>query len=202
MEGLTAVPYNLRARPNPSTPTKNQMKKNAINEVHVALNAIAIGEPKTFAEIKNRHDGPKWKEAADNEYNSIMKNKTWELVPRPKDRTIIKSGWVMKLKLKADGSINKYKMRLVAKGYTQVEGIDYIETFAPVVKFNSVRIILSIAAIEDLDIQQMDVKTAFLNGILEEEIYMEQPEGYIESGKKNHVCKLKKSLYGLKQSPR
>jgi hypothetical protein len=90
----------------------------------------------------------------------------------------------------------------VAKGYSQVEGVDFNETFAPVAKFTTIRCILAIGAAMDLDIHQMDVKTAFLNGELEEDIYMDQPQGFVQDGKEDVVCKLKKSLYGLKQSPR
>ena len=109
---------------------------------------------------------------------------------------------MFKKKFCADGSVERYKARLVAKGYSQVEGIDYGEIFSPVAKLTSIRFLLSLAASYDLEIEQMDVKTAFLHGDLEEEIYMSQPEHYIVKGKESLICRLKKSLYGLKQSPR
>ena len=104
--------------------------------------------------------------------------------------------------MKADGSINKYKARLVIKSYRQREGLDYFDTYSPVTIINSIRMIIAIAALCNLEIHQMDVKTAFLNGDLDEEIYMEQPEGFIAPGQEKKVCKLVKSLYGLKQAPK
>ena len=123
-------------------------------------------------------------------------------MPLPKARKSVGCKWVFKLKLKADGSVDRHKARLVAKGYSQQQGLDFTETFAPVAKFASIRAALAIAALEDIEIHQMDVETAFLNGNLEEEIYMDQPEGFIKPGTENLVCKLKKSLYGLKQASR
>jgi hypothetical protein len=135
------------------------------------------------------------------EFDSLTKNNTWTLVKdMPPGRKAIGCRWVFKRKLNNDGSVSRYKARLVAKGYSQRHGIDYEETYAPVAKFTSIRTILAIGAALDLEIHQMDVKTAFLNGDLEEEIYMDVPEGLkVPSGYK---CKLNRTLYGLKQSPR
>ncbi|CAA0834987.1 cysteine-rich RLK (RECEPTOR-like protein kinase) 8, partial [Striga hermonthica] len=110
--------------------------------------------------------------------------------------------WIFKRKMKPDGTIDKYKARLVIKGYKQKEGLDYFDTYSPVTRITSIRVIIAIAALRNLEIHQMDVKTAFLNGDLEEEIYMEQPEGFSAPGKENKVCKLVKPLYGLKQAPK
>jgi hypothetical protein len=126
----------------------------------------------------------------------------WELVDLPNNRKPIGSKWIFKRKLNASGCVEKYKARLVAKGYTQREGIDFMETFSPVAKFTSVRIIGALTAYFDLELHQMDVKTAFLNGNLEEDIYMSQHDGFIEKGNQGKVCKLKRSIYGLKQASR
>lgn len=134
--------------------------------------------------------------------DTLDKNEAWDLVEFPTGRKPIGSKWVFKKKLNAAGKVEKYKARLVAKGYSQVEGIDFGEIFAPIAKMTSIIFLLSIVVAFDLEVEQMDVKTAFLHGDLEEEIYMKQPEGFAVKGKKELVCKLKKSLYGLKQSPR
>ena len=110
--------------------------------------------------------------------------------------------WVLKKKLKPDGTIDKYKARLVAKGFKQKENIDFFDTFSPVTRITSIRVLISLASIHNLLIHQMDVKTAFLNGELDEEIYMDQPEGFVVHGQEHKVCKLDKSLYGLKQAPK
>ena len=132
------------------------------------------------------------------EMESMRSNQVWELVDLSKGCKASGNKWVLKIKLKADGTIDKYKARLVAKCYTQQEGIYYEETFSPIVRFTSICLILAIVASMDLELHQMDVKTAFLNGDLEEEIYMQQPVGFIKEGQENKVCRLLKSIYGLK----
>ncbi len=124
------------------------------------------------------------------------------MVPLPAGRKPVSCKWVFKIKQGANGEVECYKARLVARGFTQTYGVDYNETFAPVAKFTSIRCILVLAALEDMEIHQMDVKTTFLNGKLKKEIYMEQPQGFVHQGGEHFVCKLQKSLYGLKQSPR
>ena len=126
---------------------------------------------------------------------------TWKIVARPKNTPTVKNKWVFRIKTNSDGTIDRYKARLVAKGFTQTYGIDYSETFSPVVRFETLRYLFSLAAENCYEIHNMDVKTAFLNGDLEEEIYMELPEGVFDRDK-SKVCLLQKSLYGLKQSPR
>ena len=147
-------------------------------------------------------EAPLWKEAVNNEIESIMQNHTWELVDLPPGCKPLGYKWIFKRKMKADGSIDKYKARLVVKGYRQKEGLDYFDTYSPVTRITSIRMLISIAALFNLEIHQMDVKTAFLNGDLNEEIYMEQPEGFVVSGQEKKVCRLVKSLYGLKQAPK
>ena len=121
-----------------------------------------------------------------------------DLVDLPSNQKSIGNKWVLKIKRKADGFIEKYKARLVAKGYTQQKGINYEENFSPIVRFASIRLILAIVAHIDLELHQMDVKTIFLNGELNEETYMEQPAGFIIQGQEHKVCKLNRSIYGLK----
>ena len=116
----------------------------------------------------------------------------------PQGYTPLGSKWIFKRKIKADGSIDKYKARLVIKGYKQKEGLDYFDMYSPVTRITSIRMLVAIAAFNNLEIHQMDVKNAFLNGELDEEIYMEQPEGFIVPGQEKKVCRLVKSLYGLK----
>ncbi|KAL0414014.1 UNVERIFIED_CONTAM: Retrovirus-related Pol polyprotein from transposon TNT 1-94 [Sesamum radiatum] len=131
-----------------------------------------------------------------------MQNHTWELMDLPPGSTPLGCKWILKRKYKADGSIDKYKARLVAKGFKQKEGLDFFDTYSPVTRITSIRVLIAIAALYDLEIHQMDVKTAFLNGELDEEIYMEQPEGFVVPGQEKKVCRLVKSLYGLKQAPK
>ncbi|KAL6218155.1 hypothetical protein ACLB2K_011371 [Fragaria x ananassa] len=158
-------------------------------------------EPRTFKEAVNTIDSPLWKEAIKSEIDSILQNHTWELVRIfPPGCKPLSSKWIFKRKLKADGSIDKYKARLVLKGYKQREGLDYFNIYSLVTRITSIKIVLAIDALRNLEVYQMDVKTAFLNGDVEEEIYMEQPEGFSAPGQERKVCKLVKSLYSLKQA--
>ena len=136
------------------------------------------------------------------EMDSLAKNKTWDLVKLSESRKVVGYKWVYKLKKGVDDTIPKYKVRLVAKGFSQKGGIDFHEIFSLVVKLVSFRILLALVALYDLELEQLDVKTTFLHGDLDEEIFMEQLEGFIQNCNKRFVCKLRKSLYGLRQSPR
>ena len=157
-----------------------------------------ISIPSTIQEALSR---PEWKTAVLEEMNALEKNQTWKIVELPKDKPTMGCRWVFTPKFMANGMLERYKARLVAKGYTQTYGIDYTETFAPVAKLNTVRILLSLAVNRDWPLHQLDVKNAFLNGKLEEEVYMNPPPGF-ENSFSSKVCKLEKALYGLKQSPR
>ena len=163
---------------------------------------MTIGEPQTYKEAMTSPEAPFWKEAINREVESILQNHTWELVDIPPGNKPIGYKWIFKRKLKAYGSIDKYKARLVAKGYRQKEGLDYFDTYSPVSKITSIRMLIAIASLNNMEIHHMDVKTVFLNGELDEEIYMEQPEGFVVQGQENKVCKLVKSLYVLKQAPK
>ena len=159
-------------------------------------------EPGSVEEALSGPDSAKWKEAMQREMESIASNNVWRLVESPKDRKPISSKWVFKRKIGPDGSVCSYKARLVAQGFSQKIGIDYDETFSPVVRFESIRTLLAMAAQHGLHVHQMDVSSAFLNGDLSEELYMKQPEGFIENCKSKLVCKLSKAIYGLKQFPK
>ena len=175
---------------------------NVSTTTHTALYVTQVEEPTSLKIALESEHAQKWKEAADSEYESLMENDTWELVPLPPGRKTISCKWVFKVKHDENGKIDRFKGRLVAKGFLQRYGIDFEETFSPVVRFTSIRALLAFAVSRNMFIHQMDVVTAFLNGKLDEDIYMEQPEGFVVRGKENLVCHLKKSLYGLKQSPR
>lgn len=143
----------------------------------------------------------KWRKAKDEEIDAIERNKTWELTNLPEGHKAIGVKWVYKTKRNAKGEVQRYKARLVAKGYKQREGIDYGEVFAPVARMETIRLMISLAAQSRWKIYQLDVKSAFLNGFLEEGIYVEQPLGYVKEGREDKVYRLTKALYGLKQAP-
>ena len=166
----------------------------------VMADLIEEEEPLTFSEAIRSKNGKKWRAASDEEMESLEKNHTWILIDRPEGERTIGCKWIYKIKPGVPGGENKrYKGRIVAKGYSQIEGIDYHEVFSPVVKHVTIRLLLSMVVHQNLELEQLDVKTAFLHGNLDERILMEQPEGYKKGDK---VCLLKRSLYGLKQSPR
>jgi hypothetical protein len=167
-----------------------------------ALRASDIPIPSSYTAALQSDHAHEWLEAMSEELNAHKYMKTWELVEPPPDKRIIGSRFVYVAKPDSNGILNRYKARLVAQGHTQQHGIDYHETFAPVTKLETIRTMCALAAHRQLHLHQMDVKTAFLNGDIEEEVYMRQPNGYAVPGTEHLVCKLKRSIYGLKQSPR
>jgi hypothetical protein len=173
-----------------------------LGEVHEAVSDELESDPRTYDEAVNDTDADQWVKAMENELESMYSNNVWTLVKAPNGIKPIGCKWVYKRKRGVDGKVETFKARLVAKGFTQKEGIDYEETFSPVAMLKSIRILLAIAAHLDYEIWQMDVKTAFLNGQLDEDIYMMQPDGFIAESQGDMVCKLQRSIYGLKQASR
>ncbi len=185
-----------------------------INYALKAMESSELLEPNHYKDVMNSPDRSKWEDAIRQEFDSFVKNKVFELAVLPPGKNVVGSRYVFKIKRNEDGTIKKFKARIVARGFTQRYGIDYKETFAPVVNFNSVRLLLTIAATDDLDLYHLDTKSAFLMAPLEEEIYMKLPEGFDkmlgnkysefvkENPGKNIVMKLKRSVYGLKNASR
>jgi histone deacetylase 1/2 len=162
--------------------------------------ADSAGEEPTT--VQKAMSDPKCVEAMNLEHEALARNHTWKLVPRPKGKNIIECKCVYKVKRKADGSVDRYKARLVAKGFKKRYGIDYEDTFSPVVKAATIRLILALAVSNGWSLRQLDVQNAFLHGVLDEEVYMDQPPDFINQSHPGYVCKLEKALYGLKQAPR
>jgi hypothetical protein len=160
--------------------------------------SIIDDDPKIVREAMNSEDSKLWKKAMVEEMDALDKNEAWDIVELPARRKSVGRKWLFKKKFNAQGKVEKYKVRLVAKAYSQVEGIEFGEIFSPVTKLTSIRFLLYIVVAFDLEVEQMDVKTTFLHGDLEEEIYMKQREDFAVKGKKELFYKLKKSLYGLK----
>ena len=160
---------------------------------------VSFEEPKKIEDALKDSD---WVNAMHEELNNFTRNQVWELVERPKNYNVIGTKWVFRNKQDQDGVVVRNKARLVAQGYTQVEGLDFGETYAPVARLEAIRILLAYACAHNIKLYQMDVKSAFLNGYINELVYVEQPPGFEDDKKTNHVYKLKKALYGLKQAPR
>lgn len=178
-------------------------------EKEVVAFALVVGEeldsvePRDYMKALKSRDWVKWNGGMDEEMGTLMKNKTWVLGDLPEGQKTFGCKWVYMLKSGIPGVEQpRQKARLVAKGYTQREGIDYQEIFSPVVKHVSIRLMLSMTVNQDMELEQLDVKTTFLHGSIDEEIYMDQPEGYVVKGQDDKVCHLKKSMYRLKQAPR
>ena len=176
----------------------NEVRQLSLAEFLATAAPAAVGrDPATYKEAMGATNVEKWGAACQYEMDDLFKNDTWELVDLPPGHKAIKLKWVFKLKID-----RHFHARLVAKGFTQIPGIDYDETFSPVARFESLQLLLALAALQNWEIHQMDVKSAFLNGVLNEEIYMKQPQGFIAARQEKKVCQLKKAIYGLKQASR
>jgi len=159
--------------------------------------SVVLAEPSTYKEASGV---PEWQSAMSEELAALDRTGTWEIVPLPPHAVPITCKWVFKIKTKSDGSLERYKARLVARGFQQTQGRDYDETFAPVAHMTTVRTMIAVAASCSWTISQMDVKNAFLHGDLHEEVYMQPPPGV--DAPPGYVCRLRRALYGLKQAPR
>ena len=171
-----------------------------LNEID--YDSSKINDPISYKEAITSAQSTQWLEVMNDELKSMELNNVWDLEELPKGVKPVGCKWVYKTKLDPKGNVERYKARLVAKGFTQKEGVDYNETFSPVSRKDSFRIIMALVAHYDLELHQMDVKTAFLNGNLHENVYMTQLEGFLVKGKEHMVCRLKKSIYELKQASR
>ena len=175
-------------------------KGNILLTNHVTCHCyLAQFEPKRVEEALQDKN---WVESMHEELNQFVRNDVWELAPRPENFHVIGTKWIFKNKTDEDGEIIRNKSRLVAQGYTQVEGVDFDESFAPVARLKPIRILMSIACTINFKLYQMDVKCAFLNGYLNKEVFVEQPKGFEDPHFPDHVLRLKKALYGLKQAPK
>ncbi|KAK1692531.1 hypothetical protein QYE76_009228 [Lolium multiflorum] len=209
--GQASSPSSVQMADSPATSTDTASPalpaRRTVKPVRLFDGIIRYDSKKrTFAAEPTSHvdalSVPAWKTAMDAEFSALKINNTWRLVDPPPGRHIVGCKWVFKLKHKPDGTVDRHKPRLVAKGFTQCQGIDYTDTFSPVVKPTTVRLILSIVVSRGWQLHQVDVQKAFLHGDIQEEVYMYQPPGYVDQNFPHRVCRLQKSLYGLKQSPR
>lgn len=179
--------------------TDGIMTRSATNNECLYTNFLSLIEPKKIGEaLEDLH----WIVAMQEELNQFERNHVWDLVPRPSGiKEPNGTRWVFRNKVDEDGVVIRDKARLVAQGYCQSKGIDYDETFAPVARLEAIRIFLAFAANQDFRVYQMDVKSAFLNGEIEQEVYVKQPPGFVDEKHPDYVCRLNKALYGLKQAP-
>ena len=195
-ENLEPVPIRRSTREKRST----QSKDYAYLQEHEFDIGMFENDPVNIKQAVESSNSQMWINAMNEEMKSMYDNDVWDIVPLPKDKKPVGCKWIFKTKRDSKGNVEKYKARLVAKGFTQKEGIDYKETFSPVSSKDSLRIILALVAHYDLELHQMDVKTTFLNGDIDETIYMTQPENFVSGDVGSMVCRLKKSIYGLKQA--
>ena len=173
---------------------------NHLNSLKQPLDIIQTTSELTC--VENALASPMWKKAMDEEFGALIWNHTWDLVPYSPQYNMVRNKWVFKMKINLNGSVERYKARLVANGFYHTPGIDFKETFNPVVKVATIQVVLIVVVLRNWDIRQLDVNNAFLNDTRQEVVYMAKPEGYVDHLKPNHVWKLNWALYGLKQAPR
>ena len=172
------------------------------NALNIATKVEGLHELSTYKEAMGSNDKSKWLIAMKQEKESLAKIETWDIIEAPKKRKMVRCKWIFKKKEGPSSDVPPiYKARVVAKGYSQIQGVDFHEVLSPVVKHSSIRALLVLVALEDLELHQLDVKTTFLYGELENEIFMKQSEGFEVTSKEGHVCRLKRSLYRLKKLP-
>jgi histone deacetylase 1/2 len=201
----TSIPVH---KPTSQPPPLNSITTRAKNNIRKPIQKLNLSiqlshpidvEPTTVTQALK---DPKWRCAISEEYDALVQNGTWELVPSDSSHNIVGCKWIFRTKRHSDGSIDRYKARLVAKGFHQRSGVDYHDTFSPVVKPTTIRLVLSLAVTRGWSLRQLDVNNAFLQGHLSDNVYMSQPLGFIDLDHPTHVCKLQKAIYGLKQAPR
>ena len=176
--------------------------KNNIAKPKTKLSLNASTRPIIPTTINQALRDPKWRNACTDEFNAITRNHTYDLVPPAPHQNVIDTKWLFTLKYLPNGDVDRHKSRLVARGFNQQYGLDYAETFSPIIKSTTVRLVLEHAVRNDWSIRQLDVNNAFLQGTLEDELYISQPPGFVDKDRPHHVCRLRKALYGLKQAPR
>lgn len=164
-----------------------------------SIDTVVPKEPDT---VQQALSDLKWKQAIKDEYDALMKNGTWSLVERTPDMNPISTKWIFRIKYKKDGTVERFKTRLVTRGFQQTAGVDFFDTFSPVIKPTTLRVMFSITITKQRSIQQVDINNAFLHGSLKETVFIDQPEGFQDSSKPGLVCKLHKAVYGLKQTPK
>ena len=184
------------------------MQTRAKNNIHKPIHKLNLStilstnsnvEPTTSAQALKH---PHWRQAMSDEFNALIRNGTWTLIPSTPCQNVVGCKWIFRTKRNSDGSVDRHKARLVAKGFHQRPGIDYYDTFSLVIKPTTIRLVLSIAVSYGWTLRQLDINNAFLQGNLTEHVYMSQPPGFINTDFPSHVCKLQKAIYGLKQAPR
>ncbi|KAI5327982.1 hypothetical protein L3X38_027378 [Prunus dulcis] len=198
-----SIPLNETLTEREEESSDSSLSQEEISEEgHVDPDSGSLDVDHTPLKYKKAIKDEAWQKATENEIEIIEKNKTWELVDKPTDKPVIGVKWTYKTKLNLDGTVQKDKARLVAKGYSQKPGIDFNETFAPVARLDTIRTLVALPAQKGWKLFQLDVKSAFLNGVLHEEVYVDQAPSFMIKNKEDRVYRLKKALYGLKQAPR